>query len=97
MGCLDVLLLFAFVAAAEQQDLLVALRSAIDPVTRSVIDAELKNTLADSLPVSAQTGAQSINACQDSTASRLVAEIFDPLAKRASCFARFDTPECPPL
>jgi hypothetical protein len=64
MCCLDVALLFPFVAAAEQDYKLIAMRSAINPVSGAVVDAQLEDALPYRFPVAAKADAQSIDSRQ---------------------------------
>jgi hypothetical protein len=58
---LDVLLLAGLVATAEQQDEPSTLLEVVDPVTRTVGDAELGDPLADRLDVAGVAGDETID------------------------------------
>jgi hypothetical protein len=75
MSCLDITPLSAFVTAAQQDHELIAVLGTVDPVARSMIEAQLEDAATSNrLPVTAKADPQSINSSEDAHTRRLVSK-----------------------
>jgi hypothetical protein len=94
MSCLDITPLSAFVTAAQQDHELIAVLGTVDPVARSMIEAQLEDAATSNrLPVTAKADPQSINSSEDAHTRRLVSKSIDPLTERAPSIARLVFPD----
>ena len=82
LGPLDVAVLRALVAAAEQDYKGLALAAEVHAVARTEVDAQLVNTFADGLGITEVAQPQASNAGADSVAGRPIAKPTQPLGER---------------
>lgn len=85
---LDVLLLGAFVAIAQQQHQRLAILPAIDAIARAVVDGQLEHAAPYRFPVATQARLHAVESGHDARPGLPIPQVAQPLAEWAASVRR---------
>jgi hypothetical protein len=82
MSLFDILCLRSLIATAQEDDERLTVLRVVNAVTRTVVDPQLANALADALPVPSESGFQAVETRHDPCTRRGIPEVREPLSHR---------------
>jgi hypothetical protein len=81
---LDITTLATFVPGTQQEDHRLATLGVIDSVARSVVNAQLPNTVTTKFVITEVSQLDSIDTAQDLDLGFCISQLFEPILKRVS-------------